>query len=137
MFGSIVYGLVGLVPTVAGFWKFLLILVLFNLTTASVVLLISVAFSSTGVASLAGTLTMLYKFVESIISRVLQCSCPLSLLFAGFLINRESIGPALSWLHTISFFHAGFEALTVNELRYLQLKETKVFLWLSVRSWRF
>ncbi|KAF8519557.1 hypothetical protein JB92DRAFT_3141717 [Gautieria morchelliformis] len=108
VFGGIVYGLVGLVPTVAAFWKFLLTLVLFNLTTASVVLLISVAFSSTSVASLVGTLIMLYN-----------------LLFTGLLINRESVGPALGWLHTISFFHAGFEALAVNELRYLQLKETK------------
>ncbi|KAF8577787.1 hypothetical protein K439DRAFT_1655013 [Ramaria rubella] len=108
VFGSIIYGLVGLVPTVSAFWKFLLTLVLFNLTTASVVLLISVAFSSTGVASLVGTLIMLYN-----------------LLFTGLLINRETVGPVLSWLHTISFFHAGFEALAVNELRYLQLKETK------------
>jgi len=37
MFGGIVYGLVGLVPMVPGFWKFMLTLVLFNLTTASVV----------------------------------------------------------------------------------------------------
>ena len=63
VFGSILYGLVGLVPSVPVFWKFLLTLVLFNLTTASVVLLISVAFSSTGVAGLAGTLIMLYKCV--------------------------------------------------------------------------
>ena len=34
--------------------------------------------------------------------------------------------PAFQWLHTISFFHAAFEALAVNELRYLQLKEVKV-----------
>ena len=61
MFGGIVYGLVGLVPTVAGIWKFLLTLVLFNLTTASAVLLISVAFSNTSVANLVGTLIMLYK----------------------------------------------------------------------------
>jgi hypothetical protein len=32
----------------------------------------------------------------------------------------------LQWLHTISFFHAAFEALAVNELRYLQLKQVKV-----------
>lgn len=126
MFGSIVYGLVGLVPTVVAFWKFLLTLVLFNLTTASVVLLISVAFSSTGVASLVGTLIMLYKFVESITCRLLHCSWSFSLLFTGLLINRDSVGPALGWLHTISFFHAAFEALAVNELRYLQLKESKV-----------
>jgi hypothetical protein len=29
-------------------------------------------------------------------------------------------------LHTVSFFHAAFEALAVNELRFLQLKEDKV-----------
>lgn len=61
------YGLVGLVPDVAVFWKFLLTLVLFNLTTASVVLLISVAFSSIGLAGLVGTLIMLYKSVDLII----------------------------------------------------------------------
>lgn len=49
-----------------------------------------------------------------------------SLLFTGLLINRETVTPALRWLHTISFFHAAFEALAVNELRYLQLKEIKV-----------
>lgn len=32
---------------------------------------------------------------------------------------------AFQWLHTISFFHAAFEALAVNELRYLQLHEEK------------
>ena len=63
MFGGIVYGLVGLVPTVAGFWKFLLTLVLFNLTTASVVLWLSIAFASVSVASLVGTLVMLFKCV--------------------------------------------------------------------------
>jgi hypothetical protein len=61
VYGGIVYGLVGLVPTIPGFWKFLLTLVLFNLTTASVVLFVSIAIADTGVASLVGTLIMLYK----------------------------------------------------------------------------
>ncbi|PCH42135.1 hypothetical protein WOLCODRAFT_25157 [Wolfiporia cocos MD-104 SS10] len=108
VFGGIVYGLVGLVPTVAGFWKFMLVLVLFNLTTASVILLLSIAFESTSVASLTGTLIMLFN-----------------LLFAGLLINRKTLGPTWEWLNTTSFFHAAFEALAVNELRYLQLKEDK------------
>lgn len=63
VFGGILYPLVGLVPTVSGFWKFLLTLVLFNLTTASVVLLLSIAFDSIDVASLVGTLVMLFKYV--------------------------------------------------------------------------
>nr|GAT55146.1 ABC transporter protein [Mycena chlorophos] len=61
IFGGIVYPLVGLVPAVASFWKFMLILVLFNLTTAMVVLFLSIAIASTSVAGLAGTLVMLYK----------------------------------------------------------------------------
>ena len=61
VFGAIVYGWIGLVPEVAIFWKFMLTLVLFNLTTASVILLLSIAFSSTSVASLVGTLVMLFK----------------------------------------------------------------------------
>ena len=131
MFGGIVYGLVGLVPTVAGFWKFMLTLVLFNLTTASVVLWLSIAFASVSVASLVGTLVMLFKCVvtlcdDEINAYVVFCS----LLFTGLLINRESVTPAFRWLHTVSFFHAAFEALAVNELRWLQLKEIKVHLTL-------
>ena len=52
VFGAIVYRMVGLVPEVATFWKFLMVLVLFNLATASAVLLISVTFADIGVASL-------------------------------------------------------------------------------------
>lgn len=115
LFGGIVYGLVGLVPSVVAFWKFMLTLVLFNLTTATVILLLSVAFENMGVASLVGTLVMLFN-----------------LLFTGLLINRDSVPKGLQWLHTISFFHAAFEALAVNELRYLQLKEYKYGVELDV-----
>ncbi|KAG1821574.1 uncharacterized protein BJ212DRAFT_1332107 [Suillus subaureus] len=115
VFAGIVYGLVGLVPTVPAFWKFMLTLVLFNLTTASVILLLSIAFASSSVASLVGTLVMLFN-----------------LLFTGLLMNRDTVTPALQWLHTVSFFHAAFEALAVNELRYLQLKEIKYGVELDV-----
>ncbi|KAJ6620042.1 hypothetical protein B0H10DRAFT_2163652 [Mycena sp. CBHHK59/15] len=115
MFGGIVYGFVGLVPTVISFWKFIMILVLFNLTTATVVLFLSVAIASTSVAGLVGTLVMLFN-----------------LMFTGLLINRESVPPAFRWLHTVSFFHAAFEALAVNELRYLHLTETKYGVELDV-----
>lgn len=69
VFGGIVYGLVGLVPDVYTFWKFILTLVLFNLTTASVVLWLSIAFASVSVASLVGTLVMLFKCVDLAFSR--------------------------------------------------------------------
>lgn len=61
VFGAIAYPLIGLVPSAAIYWKFMLVLVLFNLTTASVCLLLSVAFENLSVASLVGTLVMLFK----------------------------------------------------------------------------
>lgn len=59
--GTIVYGLVGLNPDLTCFWKFIMVLILFNLTAASIVLFISVAVSDMGVANLIGSLVMLYK----------------------------------------------------------------------------
>jgi ABC-type multidrug transport system permease subunit len=61
--GSIVYGLAGLNPEVSCFWKFIMILVLFNLTASSIVFFLSVAISDLGVANLVGSLVMLYKSV--------------------------------------------------------------------------
>ena len=55
------YGLIRLVPSVVAFWKFMLILVLFNLSTATAILLVSIVFESSSVASLVGTLLLLYK----------------------------------------------------------------------------
>ncbi|CAE6514971.1 unnamed protein product [Rhizoctonia solani] len=115
VFGGLVYGIVGLVPELTTFWKFILTLVLFNLTTASVVMLISVIFAQTSVASLVGTLVMLFN-----------------LLFTGLLINRDSVPRALEWLYYVSFFHAGFEALAVNELKYLTLRQNKFGVQLDV-----
>jgi len=117
VYGSIVYGRVGLVSNVGTFWKFMLTLVLFNLTTASVVLTISVAFASLGVATLVGTLVMLFN-----------------LLFAGLLINADSLPRGFGWLNRASFFHAAFEALSVNELRTLQLTENKFGVVIDVPS---
>lgn len=37
------------------------------------------------------------------------------------------MSPWVAWIHNVSFFHAAYEALAVNELRYLQLKEHKVW----------
>ena len=59
--GAIIYRPVGLVPTVAEFWKFILILILFNLVTSSVIFFTSIILSDTGVANLFGSLIMLFK----------------------------------------------------------------------------
>lgn len=61
--GAIIYGPVGLVPTVDSFWRFIFVLILFNLTASSVVLLLSVLIKNAGVANLVGSLVMLFKYV--------------------------------------------------------------------------
>ncbi|KAK4685767.1 ATP-binding cassette, subfamily G (WHITE), member 2, partial [Tremellales sp. Uapishka_1] len=115
--GSIVYGLAGLNAEVSAFWKFIMTLVLFNLTASSIVLFLSVAIEDIGVANLLGSLVMLYN-----------------LLFAGLLMNYDRVPDGLKWMLTLSFFHAGYEALLVNELRYLQLIEHKFGLDIQVPS---
>ncbi|KIR82739.1 ATP-dependent permease [Cryptococcus gattii E566] len=115
--GSIVYGLAGLNAEVSAFWKFIMTLVLFNLTASSIVLFLSMAISDLGVANLLGSLIMLYN-----------------LLFAGLLMNYDRVPNSLKWMLTTSFFHAGYEALLVNELRYLQLVERKFGLDIQVPS---
>ncbi|KAG8681408.1 hypothetical protein FRC09_017508 [Ceratobasidium sp. 395] len=55
-----------------------------------------------------------------------------NLLFTGLLINRDSIPHSLEWLYYFSFFHAGFEALAVNELKYLTLRQNKFGVQLEV-----
>jgi hypothetical protein len=62
VFAAIAYPLIGLVGSSTAYWKFMLTLVLFNLTTASVCLLLSVAFESLAIASFVGTLVMLFKY---------------------------------------------------------------------------
>ncbi|GAA5876426.1 hypothetical protein JCM1840_006022, partial [Sporobolomyces johnsonii] len=106
VFGAIVYAPVGLVPQVSSFWRFILVLVLFNLSASSVVLLLSILIKNGGVSNLVGSLVMLFN-----------------LLFAGLLINRDKLPWWLRWVETFSFYHAAFEALLVNEVRYLQLKD--------------
>lgn len=63
LLGAIIYNPVGLVPTAESFWKFILVLVLFNLTASSSVLLLGVTIENVGIANLAGSLVMLFKLV--------------------------------------------------------------------------
>ena len=84
--GAIVYPMCGLDANWGSFWKFILILVLFNLAAAAVCLFIGIVFKDNGVASLIGSLTMLF-----------------SLLFAGLLLNRNTIPKSASWLQSVSY----------------------------------
>jgi ABC-type multidrug transport system permease subunit len=106
--GSIIYPMIGLVAEWPTFFKFILVIVLFNLAAAAVCLFIGIAVKDQGVASLVGVLVMLF-----------------SLLFAGLLLNHDTIPAMALWLQQISIFHYAFEALLVNEVTYLTLIQHK------------
>lgn len=106
--GAILYPMVGFVAEWPEFLKFMLVLVLFNLAASAICLFIGIVFKDSSLANLVGSLVMLF-----------------SLLFAGLLLNHDSIPKGALWLQTISIFHYGFEALIVNEVRYLSLFEKK------------
>ena len=113
--GSILYPMTGLVPDFSHFLKFLLTLVLFNLAAAAICLFLGIIFKDNGVASLIGSLVMLF-----------------SLLFAGLLLNHDAIPKSALWLQALSIFHYGFESLIVNEVTYLTLIDKKYGLDITV-----
>lgn len=115
LLGLIVYPLAGLTTEGGALPKFLLILVLFNLTSATTCLLIGVLINDTSVSILVGILIMLF-----------------SLLFAGLFLNSASTPAWLSWIQYISIFHYAYEALAVNEVRWLMLSERKYGLDIEV-----
>ncbi len=113
--GSIIYPMTGLVPDWPHFFKFILVLVLFNLAAAGICLFIGIVCKDQGVASLIGSLVMLF-----------------SLLFAGLLLNHNAIPKSALWLQDISIFHYGFESLIVNEVTFLTLVDKKYGLDITV-----
>lgn len=113
--GAILYPMVGLVSEWPEFLKFILVLVLFNLSASSICLFIGIVCKDNSLGNLIGSLVMLF-----------------SLLFAGLLLNHHSIPPGARWLQRLSIFHYGFEALLVNEVRYLSLVEHKYVFFLPV-----
>ncbi|EPZ33247.1 ABC transporter domain-containing protein [Rozella allomycis CSF55] len=109
LFGSIVYYMVGLYPLDNAMPKFLLALVLFNLCCAAICLVIALIFKHAAVGNLVATLTMLF-----------------SMLFSGFLLNKDKIIGVFSWLKYLSVFNYGYEAMIVNELVKINLHDTDV-----------
>ncbi|KAK2606360.1 FAD-dependent urate hydroxylase [Conoideocrella luteorostrata] len=115
LMGSIIYPMTGLVPDSAHFFRFMLVLVLFNLAAASICLLVGILCKNGGVANLIGSLVMLF-----------------SLLFAGFLLNHDATPASALWLQTLSIFHYGFESLIVNEVVELTLIDKQYGLDITV-----
>lgn len=94
--GVIVYPMTGLIPAWPEFFRFLLVLVLFNLAAANICLFIGIVFRDGGVANLIGSLVMLF-----------------SLLFAGLLLNHDAIPKSALWLQTVS--SSFFPPTSLNE----------------------
>ncbi|KAI8061823.1 P-loop containing nucleoside triphosphate hydrolase protein [Gilbertella persicaria] len=115
MMALISYSLVGLVEGVSEFFKFLLVLVLFNLTAAALCLAIGIIVKNLALANLIACMVILF-----------------SMLFAGLLLNKDSIPQYFSWLKYLSFFNYALEAMLVNELLYLQLVEERYGLKIDV-----
>lgn len=84
--GAILYPMVGLVPEWPQFLKFILVLVLFNLSAAAICLFIGIVFKDASVANLIGSLVMLF-----------------SLLLAGLLLNHDTIPAGAQWLQSVSY----------------------------------
>ncbi|KAJ3372343.1 hypothetical protein HDU91_003953 [Kappamyces sp. JEL0680] len=106
--GLICYHMIGLQPELYMLFRFLLVLILFNVTSASCCLMLSIIFKDQGVASLIATLVMLFE-----------------MLFGGLLLNKATMAPSYQWLQNLSFFNYAFEALVVNEVAGLTLVEEK------------
>ncbi|KAI9251063.1 hypothetical protein BY458DRAFT_524198 [Sporodiniella umbellata] len=115
MMALISYYMVGLVDGVTEFFKFLLVLILFNLTAAAACLMIGIIVKNLSLANLLACMVMLF-----------------SMLFAGLLLNKDSMPSYFGWLKYLSFFNYALEAMLVNELLYLQLVEERFGLKIDV-----
>lgn len=109
LFGSIVYPMVGFVGRFDCFFKFMLSLILFNLSSTALCLLIGIIFYQLSVANLISSIEILF-----------------SMLFGGFLLNKEKVVKAVAWLKYFSIFNYAYEAMIVNELSHVLLKDNTV-----------
>lgn len=112
---SIAYPMVGLTMEHSAFLKTVLVLVLFNLAVAIEMLIVGILLKESGTSTMIAVLVLL-----------------LSLLFAGLFINSEDLKVQIKWLEWISVFHYAYEALAINEVKDLILKEKKYGLSIEV-----
>eukprot|EP00123_Amoebidium_parasiticum_P015951 comp23216_c2_seq1/m.37804 comp23216_c2_seq1/g.37804 ORF comp23216_c2_seq1/g.37804 comp23216_c2_seq1/m.37804 type:complete len:1009 (-) comp23216_c2_seq1:257-3283(-) len=97
--GSIAYFMIGLREGVAYFLGFIAILVLVNLCASTICMVVGLTTSRPATGNLIASLIIL-----------------LSLMLTPIFNNKDSMPPWLAWIHYLSFFYYGYEALAVNEL---------------------
>ncbi|EGV60178.1 FAD-dependent urate hydroxylase [Yamadazyma tenuis] len=112
---SIAYPLVGLTMEHNGFLKAIMVLVLFNVAISIEILIVGILIRDPGTSTMTGVLVLLF-----------------SILFAGLFINSEEIKSQIKIFEWISLFHYAYEALSINEVKDLILKEKKYGLSIEV-----
>ncbi|AQZ18621.1 ADP1 (YCR011C) [Zygosaccharomyces parabailii] len=114
--GLVVYPLVGLNIAHHGFFKFIGILVLFNLGVSLEILSIGIVFKDLSNSIIVSILVLLA-----------------SLLFSGLFINTKEItSVAFKYLKNFSLFYYAYESLLINEVKSLMLREKKYGLNIEV-----
>lgn len=107
--------MVGLRSELDTLLRFLLVLVLFNMTAASFCLLLSIIFKDVAMSNLIATLIMLFQ-----------------MLFGGLMANSKTIPDSIGWVQNLSFFRYAFEALVVNEVSSLWVEQEEYGLKINV-----
>uniref|UniRef100_H2YBJ5 ABC transporter domain-containing protein n=1 Tax=Ciona savignyi TaxID=51511 RepID=H2YBJ5_CIOSA len=100
IFCSVTYWMVGLKADPASFFTFVLLVLLTGYAAVSIALFFSASFNSFAVASIFISLTFVF-----------------SILFAGLLVNVDTILPWLAWIKYLSVAQYAFSGLCVNEFR--------------------
>lgn len=115
IFLSVAYPLVGLQMEHHAFAKAIMILVLFNMAIAAEMLVVGIVIKDPGTSSMVAVLVLL-----------------LLLLFAGLFVNSLDLTAQTRWLEWVLVFHYAYEALAVNEVKDLVLREKKYGLAIEV-----
>lgn len=112
----IIYPLTGLNMSNNGFFKCIGILILFNLSVSLEILTIGIIFKSLNNSIILSVLVLLA-----------------SILFSGLFINtKELTNVAFKYLKNLSVFYYAYEALLINEVKSLVLRERKFGLNIEV-----
>jgi len=100
VFCSVTYWMVGLKKEAGAFFLFLLMVLLIGYAAVAIALFFSATFDTYAVSNLFITLTFVF-----------------SILFAGLLLNVETVLPWLAWIKYLSIANYGFSGLAINEFR--------------------
>ncbi|EDO19159.1 hypothetical protein Kpol_1050p16 [Vanderwaltozyma polyspora DSM 70294] len=112
----VIYPMAGLNLRESGFLKFIIILILFNFGISLEILTIGITFKDLNNSIILSVLVLLG-----------------SLLFSGLFINTQDItNVAFKYLKNISIFYYAYEALLINEVKTLILREKKYGLNIEV-----